>query len=594
MSMKKRTLSLLLAAVMVASMALTACKDKVTSSSSSDGAGSSSTDNTSSKDTTKVLYPGTPEAGTAVINIRTEPPQLCSILATDVVSMNILRHISDGLVLLDQQDKPIPGVAKDWTISEDKLTYTFNLRDDYKWTNGEKVTAKDFEFAFKALIDPKFGASYASFGYCFENAQEFADHMTYKTLKGKAKLTEEDKKTITLLEKNYNGAPKEVKLDDVGVKAIDEKTLELKLKQPVPYLLDMLAFAAFLPVNQKAYDAVGDKYGTDSKNMAFNGAYIISEWSHENSVVLTKNPDYPMASDIKIEKIVMKMVNDPNAAMNALKNGELDMINLNGNQYAQMKAEGQPTFSFDDASNWYFEFNLNNPTFANAKLRRALTLAIDTETFVKNIVKNESIPAHQFTPKIINGNKGSFASEVGELFSYDLEEAKKLIEEAKKELNIDKISVTLLSDDGETAAQHSAYIQEAWKTGLGIDAKVEIVPFKTRIARTQAHDFEIAMAGWSPDYNDPMTFLDLFETGNGNNHTSYSNPEYDELLDKVRAESDRDKRFGYLMDLEKLLMTDMPIGPYYFRATNYTTTGKLSGLVRTAFQDLNMKWAEVK
>ncbi|WMJ22310.1 peptide ABC transporter substrate-binding protein [Paludicola sp. MB14-C6] len=539
---KKRTLTIVVAMALAASMLLSSC--------------------TKVDNAAKSKYPGTSEKGTAVINLGAEPPKMFSVISTDTASGVVLLHLMDGLTVLDKEDKPQPGVAKKWKVSDDGKVYTFELRDDYKWTNGEKVTANDFKFAFLSLLDPKFASEYAYFGYVFKNGEKFS--------KGEAKA------------------------EDVGVKVIDDYKLELTLENPTPYLPGMLAYKVFLPVNKKAYDTYGEKYATDAKNIVTNGAYKLEKWEHENEIVITKNADYPDAKKVKIDKIVMKMIKDSNAAMNSFKGNEIDMIGLNGDQLAMLNKEGQPTYSYDDNSNWYFEFNMKRPVLANAKVRQALTTAIDSESFVKNVLKNSSKPARQFTPPAIAGYKKSFYEEIGPQFkSNDIEGAKKLIEEAKKELGMDKISFTLIVDDTDTASKHAAFFQETWKK-LGVDVKIQAVPFKSRLEKMTQKDFDVTMAGWGPDYNDPMTFLDLFETGNGNNHTSYTNKAYDELLAKVRKETDKKARFGYLAELEKILMKDMPIGPYYFRARDYTVSGKLSGVVRTGFQDINLKWAEVK
>lgn len=564
---KKRIVSSIIAMTLLAAMTLTACTQApggtASGGASSGGASSGDTASGGTTPTGTNQYPGTKEANSVTINIAAEPPKMFSMLTTDTVSMNVLRHLVVGLTTLDQNDKAVPGVASDWTISDDQLVYTFNLRKDFKWSNGEPVTAKDFEFAFKGLLDSKFAAPYSYLAYNFKNGQAFAE--------GKAKI------------------------EDVGVKVIDDYKLELTLEQPTPYLLDLLAFGVLLPVNQKAYEEFGDKYGTDANKMVYNGAYTLTEWSHENQMVLTKNPDYPMAADIKIEKLIFKMIADSNTAMNSFKSGELDMMGLNGDQLAELKAAGQPTYSYNDGGNWYLEYNTKDKVFSNKKVRQAMTIAIDSENFVKKLVKNDSLVATSFTSHVIQGNKDYFANEVGDLFKpHDIEKAKTLLDEAKKELGIDKISVTMLIDDGDTAAKHAAFLQEAWSRDLGIEVKVEQMPFKSRLARMEAKDFQVVMAGWGPDYNDPMTYLDLFETGNGNNHTYYSNPAYDELLNKVRKEADRDKRFGYLMELEKILMDDMPVGPYYFRFRDYTVSNKLEGMYRSAFQDFNLLWASIK
>lgn len=290
----------------------------------------------------------------------------------------------------------------------------------------------------------------------------------------------------------------------------------------------------------------------------------------------------------------MKMIKDSNTRMNAFKSNEIDMIGVNSEQMQMMKGEGEPVYTYDDASCWYFEYNLKDPVLSNQKVRQALTLSFNSESFVANVVGNNSKAAEQFTPPAIKGNKKSFAEELGPQFkSHDVEKAKQLIDEAKKELGVEDITVSILIDDGDTASKHAAFVQESWKKDLGITVNVEAVPFKSRLDRMSNKDFQIVLAGWGPDYNDPMTFLDMFETGNGNNHTGYSSAEYDKLLESARAELDRDKRFGYLMDMEKLLMQDMPIGPYYFRSRDYIVSGKVSGIVRTAFQDTNLRWASL-
>lgn len=563
MFIKKRIAATLVASILCFSMLLSSCTPAPGNTSST---GSAGTDNTVSGDSDTVTtgnYPGTTTPDSVAINISTEPPEMFSITTTDTVSFNILRHMMEGLTIMDEKDQPIPGVAEKWTISEDGLVYTFDLRKDYKWSNGEAVTANDFVFAFKSLLDPAFAASYSYFGYVFKNGEEFAT--------GKAKF------------------------EEVGVKALDDYKLELTLENPTPYLLSMLSFGAMLPLNEKGYKEFGELYGTEADKMVTNGAYNFTSWAHESEIVLTKNPDYPKAENVKIGTIVMKMIVESNAAMNAFKSGELDMMIITGEQRAQMQAENQPIMDYDDASCWYLEFNTKVPKLANANLRKAIAYAIDSESYVKNVVKNDSYPLSQFTPRLIAGNKDFFYNELGPQFTtHDLEAAKAELELAKKALGTETVEVSFLIDDGDVAAKLAAFLQENLQKELGIKMNIEVVPFKARIERQQNNDFEIVLAGWGPDYNDPMTFLDLFESGNGNNHTSYSNPAYDELLDKARVEVDRDTRFGYLMEIEKLLMQDMPIAPFYGRVRDYILSSKLTGVVRTGFQDFNLIGAQIQ
>jgi len=508
----------------------------------------------------RAAYPGTLDANAITINITSEPPEMFSVTMTDTTSFTVLRHVIENLVMLDADDKVVPGVATDWKASDDGLVYTFNLRQDMKWTNGEPVTANDFVFAWTSLLTPSFASDYAYFGYIFKNG------LAYNT--------------------------GEVAADQLGIKAVTDYQLEVTLENPASYFLSTLAFGVFAPVNEKAYKEFGEAYGTDADKMVYNGPFKMTSWEHESNLVLEKNPDFYAADKINLDKITMVMINDTNAAMNSFKAGEVDVIGLNGDQVKMMKGESFPVFTYDDGSCFYLEFNTLDPQLANVNLRTALTYAVDKQAFVDSIIKNNSKPAISFTAPALNGLAGKFSDEVGPLVpTLDVAKAKEYYQKALTELNVDTVSLTMICDDTDTAVTNAAFIQEQLKVNLGIDLAVESMPFKSRLDRMSNKDFSIVFAGWGPDYNDPMTYLDMFETGNGNNHTSYSSAAYDELLDKVRKELDPTTRFGYLMDLEKMLMVDLPIGPVYWRSRDYILSGKIaSGVVRTAFQDMNYRF----
>ena len=544
----KKLLAVMLVLAMTVSM-FTACGTK-----KEEGAG---TDTQAADD--RSAYPGTPDANSITVNIASEPADMNTITTTDTISFTVIRHIIENLVTLDENDKVQPGVAKEWTVSDDGLVYTFKLRDDMKWSNGEKVTANDFVFAWTSLLTPEFAADYAMFGYVFKN--------------GRA----------------YNNG--EVGADQLGFKALDEYTLECTLENPTPYFVDTLAFGVMAPMNEKAYNEFGTAYGTDADKIVTNGAFKMTSWEHESKIVLTKNPDYYNAKNIELETINMVMINDTNAAMNAFKAGEVDVIGVNGDQAKMMRGESYPVYTYDDGSTFYLEFNLTDPTLANQNLRSAITYGIDGQAFVDSIVKNSSKAAVGFVPPAINGLEKKFADEVGATLPvFDKAKAVEYLDKAKQELGTDTIKITMICDDGDTAMKNAAFVQEQLKANLGLEIEVEAMPFKSRLERMSNKDFSLVFAGWGPDYNDPMTFLDLFETGNGNNHTSYSNPAYDELLNKVRTTLDAKERFGYLMDLEKIVTTDLPIAPVYWRSRDYIVSGKIkSGVLRTAFQDMNYK-----
>lgn len=518
----------------------------------------------SDKKEDRSLYPGTAAKNEITVNLGSEPPDMFSVTMTDTVSFSVLRHVVDNLMMLDENDEPIPGVAKDYKVSDDGLTYTFNLREDMKWTNGEPVTANDFVFAWTALLDPAFASEYAYFGYVFKNGEKF----------------------------NMG----EVGADQLGFKAEGDYKLVVTLENPTAYFLSQLAFGVFAPVNEKAYKQFGESYGTDADKMVYNGPFKIAAWDHEDKIVLEKNPDYPDAKKINLDKITMVMINDSNATLNAFKAGEVDIIGVTGDQANTLRAEGFPVNTYDDGSSWYLEFNLADPYLKNQNLRKALTFAVDKQSFVTAIIKNDSKPATSFTAPVINGVDGKkFYESIGNVIpAFDKDKAVEYYNKALQELGVDKVDLTMITDDGDRAVLYATFVQEQLKANLGIDLKVEPMPFKSRIERMQNKDFSIVFAGWGPDYNDAMTFLDMFESTSGNNHVSYNNARYDELLDLVRAELDVKKRQGYLVELEKILLEELPVGPIYWRAREYVYSGKIdSGIIRTAFQDMNYRYIKL-
>lgn len=496
------------------------------------------------------------------INIASEPPELLSVLTTDTTSMTVLRHIVENLVTLDANDEVAPGVAESWEYDEASLTYTFKLRQNSKWSTGQPVTANDFVFAWQTLVNPKTAAEYSYMGYILKNGEAIA-----------------------------NG---EMDVTELGVKAVDDYTLQVTLERPVPYAVSMFAFTVFAPINEENYTNLGDTYGKDANTLPTNGAFNVTSWTHESDIVLAKNPEYWNAEKVNLDEVKMLMINDSNAALNEFKAGGAQMIGLSGEQPQQMRDEGREVLNYDDGSCWYFEFNTTRDGLKNAKIRRALTLGVDAKLFIEGVVKNNSTVATSFTPPAVNGVNGKFKDAVGDLIprDNDFAAAKALLEEGMKEEGLTSLNLSYICDDGDLSARYAAFFQEQWKKNLGIEVTIQAMPFKSRIDRMQNKDFDIVLAGWGPDYNDPMTFMDLFVTGGGNNHTSYSSAEYDALIKAATEEADVNKRQEILVQAEKVLMTDLPIGPIYNRARDYIVADGLTGVIRTAFTDISVIYAD--
>jgi oligopeptide transport system substrate-binding protein len=274
--------------------------------------------------------------------------------------------------------------------------------------------------------------------------------------------------------------------------------------------------------------------------------------------------------------------------------GEMDTVTLrDGDQIQQAKNAGYEVQSKSDGATSYFVYNMQDATLSNNNIRTALTYAIDRASLINNVLKDSSVPALSFTNPDVSGENGSFKAEVGDLLKdNDAADAKNYLEAGLKELGLTALpKLTLLIDDRGAKKTEAAAYQEFLKKNLGIEVDIEVMPYKAMRAKVDGKDFQIAIGGWGPDYNDPMTFLDMFVTDGGNNSSSYSSAEYDQLISQASVETDTAKRFGLLRQAETKLMQDLPIGPIYFMNQSYTVQPGLKDVVRSAFQDINLYWA---
>ncbi len=551
--------------VLAACMLLTSCSGGASTSSAAGSKTGSAASASSQSGSGKVdllannKYKGTADADMITINLSQEPPEMNSMMCSDTASSNILRETMAGLTKLDENDQPEPDMATSWTKSDDGKTYTLKLRQDAKWSNGDPVTAHDFVFAWLTVMTKKTASPYSFIMLNYiKNGQEY-----------------------------YDG---KVKADQVGVKAVDDYTLEVTFKTPLPYALQLFAFQTYLPVDEKAYKAIGaDKYAKDADKIVTNGAYKITEWKHNDHVTITKNDDYWDKDKVGIPKIKYVELKDSNTAINAFKAGQLDYMTLGKDNLANMKAQGQPVAKYEADSNWYIEYNVKRKLFSSAKVRQALGMAIDTKSLCDNVLRDGSVPATGFVPSAISGANGkSYGEARGDIaLKYNVEKAKQLLAEGLKEegLTVSTFKPVFLTQDTTNAVRESTFMQEQWKTNLGIQVELKPMSFKSAIASQQTHDFDLTLAGWAPDYNDAMTFMDLHKTGNGNNNADYSSKTYDDLIDKASAEADETKRQNYLIQAEKLMVQeDCPVFPIYFDVIDYTTSSKFSGVICTGFQ----------
>lgn len=581
----KKILALVLSAALVVS-AFAGCGGKSSSSTTSTesiAASESSAESTESTasgdstpaasgDATAIFTPKTVDAAKTIsLNAGMEPTGLNTLTSTYAIEFSLFKHMYENLVTLDDDDNTVPGAAESWDYDEDTLTYTFHLRKDGVWTNGDPVTAKDFEFAWSQALNPDVASDYAYFLYFIKNAEKY-----------------------------FNG---EVAWDEVGVKVVDDYTLEVTMEQPTPYALFLFSFGTLAPINQRFYEAVGaDLYSTEAQYFCTNGPFALTEWSHNDKIVMQKNDAWHGAADVEVEEIDWKIITDANAALSSFLAGDLDMVGLGtGELIKQAEAAGATIQSYTDGTSIYIYFNNNDQYLSNVNLRRALFNAIDEQKEIDTVWQNDNEPMTSFTAPGVSATDGtSFAGKVGELYapSRDQEKAKEYLATALSELGctVDELSAHLSIDCGDSATSiaEASFYQEQWRQVLGIEVTVNSMITKQGSQNRKTGNYVMSITGWGPDYNDPNTFLDLWVTDGGNNQTGFSNERYDELIDLAAKETDLEKRESYFIECEQIIADQLPIGPAFWRAPSYACSDKIKGgMHRSTFQDINAVYVKL-
>ncbi|GLO67924.1 MULTISPECIES: peptide ABC transporter substrate-binding protein [Oceanobacillus] len=468
-------------------------------------------------------------------------------LATDAASFIVFGQTMEGLYVLDENDTPIPAIADgEPEISEDGKVYTFKLREDAKWSNGDPVTAHDFVYAWRRAIDPDTGSEYAyMFSGIIENATEV-----------------------------MNG---EKDPEELSVEAKEDYTLEVTLEQPVEYLNSLLAFGTYLPLNEEFVEEKGSDFGTNSENMLANGPFELTEWNGSGLTwKYVKNDQYWDNENVSLDEVNVQVSKEPSTAVNLFNTDEADRTAALSSEYARQYKDDENASTFKEGSSWYLKFNQERggeeTPLANENIRKALAMAFDKESFTETVLANGSVPSDGYVPEGLAKNpetEQDFREESGDLISYDPEQAKEYWEKGLEELGVEELQLDFLSDDTENAKTTSEYFQNQLETNLeGLSIKLTNVPFKVRLQTTTDQDYDIVMHGWGPDYLDPMTFLDLYVTDGTNNNTGYSSEEYDQLIDdaKVKYANDPEKRWEAMLEAEKLLVQeDTVIAPVYQR-----------------------------
>jgi oligopeptide transport system substrate-binding protein len=470
-----------------------------------------------------------------------------SVTTTDLYSARLLNNINEGLYRLDANDKPHPAMAKSVDISDDTLTYTFILRDGIKWSNGDPVTAQDFEYGWMTLLNPDTAAEYA--------------YLLYSFIKGAAA---------------YNSG--DGSAEDVGIEALDNKTLKVTLNGPYPFWLGLAgSHQTYLPVNQKFYEQQGEDYAQSADSLLYNGPYIMTEFNPSTGATLVKNKDYWDKDNVDVQKIVCRIVKDASTRVNLYTAGDLDFGELTS-EYVNEYKDSPAFMRIIEFSTFWLNMNFKDEIFQNENIRRAIQMSFDRDALANKILNDGSVGADGYVPAGIAGpGNQTFREAVGPTMpAYDPQQAKELWQKGVEELGQEP-TFTLLTGDTGTARDAGTFLQSEFKA-MGANIEINVQPFDEFLDLSTKGDFQMSLYGWIADYNDPMNFLDLFLSDSEFNDPSFKNARYDQLITAAQTETDAKVRMDKLIEAERLLVEDQAaIAPVYFSG--------VAALLRPSFKD---------
>lgn len=470
----------------------------------------------------------------------TEPEELDPQIVTGLPEIRILMALFEGLTAMDPVDlHPIPGIAESWTISQDGRQYTFKIRKDAKWSNGDPLTAHDFIFSFKRILSPKLGAPYAYFLFGVKGAEEYNKGSTND-------------------------------FSTVGFIALDDTTLTINLKEPIPYFLSLLTHVAWYPVHSQTVLNSGpmDERGTGwtrPEKMVSNGPFKLTKWSIGDSVGVVKNPYYWDAQAVRLNKIYFYPIEDQNTEESAFRTGQLHITEkIPSTKIKHYRETNSPFLRLAPYFMTYaYVFNTQSPPFDDIRLRKAFSLALDRKAIVENITQKGEFPAYSYVPP---NSAGYFATTQ---LSEDIENAKKLLAEAGYPEGKGLPPIKLLYNTSENHRSIAEALQYMWHKNLGVNVELVNQEWKVYLQSRGGDDYQLIRFGWVGDYLDPNAFLEVFSSNSGNNFSKWKNKEYDELLDKASKTLNTKARLAFYNSAETILLNDLPILPLFFYNTSY-------------------------
>ena len=491
------------------------------------------------------------ETKTITISMVQEPPQLDTTKSTDAQSGIVLGHVMEGLLRMDMNDQLEAAIAERWEVTETHVT--FWLRDEAKWSDGVAVTAHDFVFAWRKVVEPANASKYAFLLYPIKNARAI----------------------------NEGKLP----LEDLGVVATDDHTLVVELEYPTPFFDKMVTFQTYNPVREDFYESTKGRFGADAKDLLSTGPFVLSSWVHGASLLMERNPHYWDQDRIHLNAInVAYITTDQNAILNFFKDDKIAYTTLGSENLDNALEQRWHIKREQDGTVFYLEFNhREGHATGNTKLRQAIQHAMDMEELVYKVTKLPGyLPGESLFPVWLMGVNDRLRKEYpAPKLRLDTEKARRLLAEAQVELGLDAWpELVLLTGDTATSTLQAEWVQGTLKTKLGLDVKIDKQIFKQRLEKMTAGAFDMVLAGWGPDYDDPLTFGDLFASWNLNNRGRYASDEVDRLIAIAQSSTDQSERMAAFGGIQQILFDEAVILPMYERGVTYVVHPELKGVKR--------------
>ncbi|MEH7391038.1 peptide ABC transporter substrate-binding protein [Bacillus sp. JJ1474] len=468
-----------------------------------------------------------------------ELPTLDTLGLFDALSSRTMNNIFEGLYRLDESHAPVPGMAESYEMSEDGKVYTFKIRSDAKWSNGTSVTAKDFEFAWKKAINPD---TLSTYSYLFNDIKNAA--------------------AIQDSENSLFG-----KVDELGVKVIDDQTLQIELDHPVPYFLSLVTYPVFFPQNKEFVESQGDQYALETANLIYNGPFELDSWEHEVGWTYKKNSNYWDAATVKLETINVKVVKEAATRVNLYDTGKLDLTEI-ASEFIGQYANTPEFHTLLKPEVFFIRMNQQNKYLANVNIRKAIDMGWDKKAAAESLLNNGSVPAYYLVPKefAFDESGNDFRTKYAGFNNEGIEKAKEYWEKGLEELGVNSIELEFLSYDSEERKRVSEYFKNQLETNLpGLTIKINQQPNKQKLALESSLQYDLTYSGWGPDFQDPITFMDLYLSDGPYNWSNYGNEKFDSLITEAKTNpTDVQKRWENMQEAERILIEeDAAISPMY-------------------------------